>query len=98
YQTMYLGAFGTAYSWRNTMIHAAPLLLTALCVVMPARVGMVVIGGEGCVVLGGLAAAFVAHLLPHAQPFVAIPSMSVTGGRGGAGGRGGGWGGARPCE
>jgi ABC-type uncharacterized transport system permease subunit len=44
YQLLLRGAFGTEYSWRNTMIHAAPIMLTALCVVMPARVGMMIIG------------------------------------------------------
>lgn len=80
YYYMYRGAFGTAYSWQSTLIHAAPLMLTALCVVMPARVGMVIIGGEGCVVLGGLMAAAVAHMLPeHAKPIVVIVSMIVVG-------------------
>src|SRR5882672_2079117 len=31
YRVMLRGAFGTPYAWRNTFIHAAPLLLTALC-------------------------------------------------------------------
>ncbi len=79
YATMFRGAFGTSYSWRSTMIHAAPLMLTALCVVMPARVGMVIIGGEGCVVLGGLLAAWTAHQIPHAVPFVSLTSMIVVG-------------------
>lgn len=33
------------------------LLLAALCVALPARLGLVVIGGEGAIVLGGVAAA-----------------------------------------
>jgi simple sugar transport system permease protein len=79
YELMFRGAFGSEYSWRSTMLHAAPLMLTALCVVMPARVGMVIIGGEGCVVLGGLMAAAVAHAIPNAQPFVSQTSMIVAG-------------------
>ena len=34
---------------------AAPLILTALCVAIPARLGLVMIGGEGALVLGGFA-------------------------------------------
>ena len=79
YRVMLRGAFGTPYAWRNTLIHAAPLLLTALCVALPARVGMVIIGGEGCVLLGGLMAAFTAHLLPHAPPLVVQIAMVVVG-------------------
>jgi simple sugar transport system permease protein len=56
YQTLYLGGFGTRFSIENTLTQAAPLLLTALCTLIPARVGLLVIGGEGAVVLGGLGA------------------------------------------
>jgi simple sugar transport system permease protein len=63
---LYQGAFGSAFSWQNTLQRAAPLMLTALCVALPARAGLVVIGGEGALVLGGLAAA----ALPYA---IALP-------------------------
>jgi simple sugar transport system permease protein len=53
---MYRGAFGTWFSFQNTLQRASPLLLTALCTALPARAGLVVIGGEGAFVLGGLAA------------------------------------------
>ncbi len=43
-------------------------MLTALCVALPARAGLIIIGGEGALVLGGLAAAV--------TPFVAQPSAS----------------------
>lgn len=54
---LYMGAFGDTYSWQNTLQRSAPLMLTALCVAIPARAGLVVIGGEGALVLGGLACA-----------------------------------------
>src|SRR5207244_3067662 len=50
------GAFGSWFSLQNTLQRAAPLLLTALCVAIPARLGLVIIGGEAAVALGGLAA------------------------------------------
>ncbi|GAP34955.1 ABC transporter permease [Piscinibacter sakaiensis] len=59
---LFRGAFGDWFSWQNTLQRAAPLMLTALCVALPARAGLVVIGGEGALVLGGLAAA----ALPYA--------------------------------
>ncbi|MGE4241613.1 ABC transporter permease [Ramlibacter sp.] len=64
---LFKGAFGDAYSWQNTLQRAAPLMLTALCVAIPARAGLVVIGGEGALVLGGLACAALAHALPPAS-------------------------------
>src|SRR5689334_17453008 len=53
---MYQGAFGSWFSWQNTLTRAAPLILSALCTALPARLGLIVIGGEGALVLGGLAA------------------------------------------
>src|SRR5262249_61063813 len=41
------GAFGSAFSFQNTLQRAAPLLLTALCMAVPAHLGLVVIGGGG---------------------------------------------------
>jgi len=59
---LFRGAFGDWFSWQNTLQRAAPLMLTALCVAIPARSGLVIIGGEGALVLGGLACA----ALPYA--------------------------------
>jgi general nucleoside transport system permease protein len=64
---LFKGAFGDAYSWQNTLQRAAPLMLTALAVALPARAGLTVIGGEGALVLGGLACAAAAQALPLPQ-------------------------------
>src|SRR5213083_563137 len=47
YRTIYRGAFGSWFSWQNTLQRAAPLMLTALCTALPAQVGLIVIGGDG---------------------------------------------------
>lgn len=73
------GAFGSAFSFQNTLQRAAPLLLTALCVALPAHLGLVVIGGEGAVVLGGLAGAAVAVPLMGAPPPVVQAAMALAG-------------------
>ncbi len=39
YALIYRGAFASAFSWQNTLARAAPLVLTALCVALPAQVG-----------------------------------------------------------
>ncbi len=61
---LFRGAFGDAFSLQNTLQRAAPLMLTALCVALPARAGLTVIGGEGALVLGGLACAALPYALP----------------------------------
>ncbi len=63
---LFKGAFGDWFSWQNTLQRAAPLMLTALCVAIPARAGLTIIGAEGALVLGGLAAAWLAQAVPGA--------------------------------
>jgi len=60
YSLIWLGGFGTPFSWSNTLLRAAPLMLMALAVAIPARLGLTMIGGEGALVLGGFAAAAIA--------------------------------------
>ena len=74
-QLIYVGAFGSGFAWENTLQRAAPLMLTALCVAIPARTGLIIIGGEGAVVLGGLACAVTPLMLPTAFP--ATPALII---------------------
>lgn len=53
------GGFGSSFAWQDTLSRAAPLILVGLAVAIPAQAGLVIIGGEGALVLGGLAAAIV---------------------------------------
>ena len=82
---MWKGAFASTFSLENTLQRAAPLLLTALCVAVPAQLGLVIIGGEGAVVLGGLAAAVVALPLDGAWPPLVQIAMAIAGAAVGAG-------------
>jgi simple sugar transport system permease protein len=79
YSEMYRGAFGTWFSVQNTLSRAAPLMLTALCVALPARLGLVVIGGEGALVLGGLASAAAAHASAGSPPGRVLATMFIAG-------------------
>src|SRR5262245_12341425 len=76
---IYRGGFASAFSWQNTLTRAAPLVLTALCVAVPAQAGLMVIGGEGALVLGGLAAAVTGHALAGAAPASVKLAMAVAG-------------------
>ena len=72
------GGFGTAFSFQNTLQRSAPLILTALAVAIPARIGLIMIGGEGALVLGGFAAAAVAiPMIGVLPPFITLPIMVV---------------------
>jgi general nucleoside transport system permease protein len=75
------GGFGDAFAWQNTLQRAAPLLLTGLAVALPAQAGRVIIGAEGALVLGGLAASALGDVLAdrHAGAAIVWPAMAIAG-------------------
>lgn len=79
YRLIYVGGFGSWFSWQNTLQRVAPLLLTALCAALPAQVGLAVIGGEGAFVLGGLAGVEVAVLAAPAPAWLDLGLMLAAG-------------------
>src|SRR5712671_3807239 len=79
YSLIYKGAFASSFSWQNTLSRAAPLILTALCVALPAQAGLMVIGAEGALVLGGLAAAMTGYALDGAAPLAVKTAMVAAG-------------------
>jgi ABC-type uncharacterized transport system permease subunit len=80
YYQMYRGSFGTAFSFQNTLVRAAPLMLTALATALPLRLGLVGLGGEGAMVLGGLGAAAAAVAMGGGHsPLAVKTSMMVAG-------------------
>jgi simple sugar transport system permease protein len=79
YFYMYQGAFGTWFSWQNTLTRAAPLILTALCAALPAQLGMVIIGGEGALLIGALAATVAALAVSDAPPIIVQIVMALAG-------------------
>ncbi len=60
--------------FQQILIRAAPLVLAGLAVVIPARAGMVNVGGEGQLIVGAVAAAGVAGLLDASTP----PALFIT--------------------
>src|SRR5204862_3877629 len=52
---LFQGAFGDWFSWQNTLQRAATLMITALCVAVPGRAGLIVFYGDGGLVVGWLA-------------------------------------------
>ena len=79
YEEMFRGAFGTWFSFQNTLQRSAPLMLTALCTALPAHLGLVVIGGEGALVVGGVAAAVTGLALSHSSPYLILTCMLLAG-------------------
>jgi ABC-type uncharacterized transport system permease subunit len=79
YYQMYRGSFGTWFSFQNTLQRAAPLMLTALATALPLRLGLVGLGGEGAMVMGGLAAAAAAMATHTHGPMTIKAAMLIAG-------------------
>src|SRR3954468_566298 len=78
YEQMFRGAFGPWFSFQTSLQLAAPLMLTGLCTALPARLGLVVIGGEGALYIGGVAAAAGASRLSSSGPYVVLTAMALA--------------------
>jgi ABC-type uncharacterized transport system permease subunit len=72
-------AFGSWYALQNTLVRAAPLMLCALCTAIPYRLGLVVIGNEGALVMGGLCATAVGLQIAGASALTMQLVMAMTG-------------------
>lgn len=68
FRLLFEGGFGSGFAWQNTLLRAAPLILTGLAVAIPAQAGMVIIGGEGALALGALFAAIAGIALGGMPP------------------------------
>ncbi|HSB71191.1 MAG TPA: ABC transporter permease [Candidatus Methylomirabilis sp.] len=83
-RAVFAGAFGSWFAIEYTFTQAAPLMLTGLCTAIPARAGMLVIGGEGALVVGGVATALAGVMLAGLPAPLGIPIVCLAGA--GAGG------------
>ncbi|HLO48085.1 MAG TPA: ABC transporter permease [Kamptonema sp.] len=79
YGSIYKAAFGSWFSFQNSLIRAAPLMLSCLCTVLPARLGLVIIGNEGAIVIGGLGAIATGLALNSAPPIIVQLGMAIAG-------------------
>jgi general nucleoside transport system permease protein len=78
-ELVWRGGFGTEFSIQNTLQRSSPLIMTALAVAIPARIGLIIIGGEGALVLGGfVAAALAIPLLGHVWPIPTLILMAIA--------------------
>ncbi|MCA9969828.1 MAG: ABC transporter permease [Anaerolineales bacterium] len=84
YRAMIEGAFGSTYNLTETLVKATPLILTGMSVAIAFRMLFWNIGAEGQLVVGGIAAAWVALFLVEPlgflpeSPWVWIPLMMIA--------------------
>ncbi len=81
---MILYAFGDTYSLSESLVKATPILLCALAVILPARLGLITVGGEGQLYFGALTGTSGVIAIPNAPMIVLLPAMLLAGTIGGA--------------
>ncbi len=74
YHSLFIGSFGSTYSWAESLANATPLILTALTFAIAMRGGLFNIGAEGQLYVGALAAVAVS-LMHLPAPFNLIVSL-----------------------
>ncbi len=84
YQDIFKATFGSAKGFSEVIVAMIPMLLTALAVALPSRVGLINVGGEGQLYIGAAFAAFGALTFSHWPGWLLLPTMMLLGMLGGA--------------
>ena len=84
YRDLFNATFGNAYGFSEVIVAMIPILMTALAVALPARIGMINVGGEGQLFLGAIFATFAALAFQDLPAWLLLPIMVLLGILGGA--------------
>jgi general nucleoside transport system permease protein len=79
YQALFVGAFGSFNGLVNTLVQAAPLILSGLAVGIGFKAGLFNIGGQGQFLLGAVSATTVAIAMNSSPSSIAIPAALLAG-------------------
>jgi ABC-type uncharacterized transport system permease subunit len=84
YRDIFASTLGNAYGFSEVLVAMIPILITALAVALPARVGLINVGGEGQLYIGAAFATWGALTFQHLPAWVLLPLMMILGMVGGA--------------
>lgn len=84
YRDLFRATFGSAFGFSEVIVAIIPILMTALAVALPARIGMINVGGEGQMFLGAIFATFGALTFKDLPAWLLLPLMILLGLLGGA--------------
>ncbi len=75
--------FGNAYGFSELLVRMTPLVLTAVAAALPARIGLINVGGEGQLYMGAWLATAGELALQDHSVFVVLPALTLMGFLGG---------------
>jgi len=79
YSDIWTSTLTQSGQFQQIILRAAPIALAGLAVVVPARAGLVNVGGEGQLIIGGIGAAAAAlWLTPLMSPWVVVIAMMLS--------------------
>jgi simple sugar transport system permease protein len=84
YKDIFSSTLGSAYGFSEVLVAMIPMLITALAVALPSRVGLINVGGEGQLYIGAAFATWGALAFPTLPAWVLLPLMVLLGMLGGA--------------
>ena len=84
YHVMFTEPLKGAFGISEMLVRAAPLMLVAVGVAISFRSGILNIGGEGQILIGAVAGAFIALSFPNVPKYLLIPMVFITAFAGGA--------------
>jgi general nucleoside transport system permease protein len=83
YTAIWQGTLGDSYGWGEIVVKMIPFILCALATAIPARAGLINVGGEGQIYMGAWLATWVALNFGSVPAPVLIPLLIVAGCLGG---------------
>ncbi|MBG9390051.1 ABC transporter permease [Caenimonas aquaedulcis] len=84
YENTFRHTLASAYGASELLVRMTPLLLAAVAVALPARLGLINVGGEGQFYMGAFMASAAAFLTPQAPAWLLLPFVALAGFAGGA--------------
>ena len=84
FKDIFTSTLGSTYGFSEVIVAMIPMLITALAVALPWRVGLINIGGEGQLYIGAAFATWGALTFQNLPDFILLPLMMLLGMLGGA--------------
>ncbi len=84
YKEIFTFTLGSTYGFSEVIVKMIPILITALAVAVPWRVGLINIGGEGQLYIGAAFATWGAITFQNSPAWILLPLMMLLGMLGGA--------------
>lgn len=84
YKDIFTSTLGSAYGFSEVLVAMIPMLITALAVAVPSRVGLINVGGEGQLYIGAAFATWGALTFQDQPAWILLSLMTLLGMLGGA--------------